>query len=157
MPVLGENAKPRFLYHLRNAGMRAFSLNRVDKHRNQLSKSELELGGTPNSSQAFISSHATAIETYIEQEVGIDHEGTYRDPGCMGYMPFQDILLDWVAFDINNRTKHDASIATGLAIMAIQKHLYLPEQKRPSKISVNLARYSNDGSRSRLIPNRENV
>ena len=27
-------------------------------------------------------------------------------------------------FDINNRTKHDATISTGLAIMACNRHLY---------------------------------
>ena len=29
-------------------------------------------------------------------------------------------------FDINKRTKHDASISSGLAIMANNRHLYRP-------------------------------
>jgi hypothetical protein len=37
-----------------------------------------------------------------------------------------------------------------LAIMANQKHLYIPE-KKDSKISINFARYSNDGSTSQLL------
>lgn len=65
-------------------------------------------------------------------------------------MPFTRTLEDWAKFDINDRTKFDASISSGLAIMANQKHLYMPE-KKDSKISINFARYSNDGSTSQLI------
>jgi hypothetical protein len=76
--------------------------------------------------------------------------GTYRDPDCMGTMPFTRTLEDWAKFDINDRTKHDASISSGLAIMANQKHLYVPE-KKDSKIIINFARYSNEGTLSKLI------
>ena len=33
-------------------------------------------------------------------------------------------LEDWAKFNINNRTKHDASISSGLAIMACNKNKY---------------------------------
>ena len=39
-------------------------------------------------------------------------------------MLFNRTLEDWAKFDISNRTKFDATISSGLAIMAIQKHLY---------------------------------
>ena len=68
----------------------------------------------------------------------------------MGTMPFNRTLEDWARFDISNRTKFDASISSGLAIMATQKHLYLPEEKQ-SKISINFARYSNKGHLSQLL------
>ena len=70
MPILVENNKPRLLYYLKERGYRSFSLNRPDKHKNILSKSEKELGGIPSSS-AVISVHAEAIESYIENNVGI--------------------------------------------------------------------------------------
>ena len=41
-------------------------------------------------------------------------------------MYFQRTLEDWAQFDINNRTKHDASISSGLAIMACNKNKYRP-------------------------------
>ena len=66
-------------------------------------------------------------------------------------MYFKRTLEDWARFDINNRTKYDASISSGLAIMANQKHLYQPEVQKQSKISVNFARYSNKGSISQLM------
>jgi hypothetical protein len=150
MPMLAENNKPRLLYHLKNRGYRQYSINRPDKHYSKLSKTERELGGIPNSSEDVIQSHASAIESYIEKFVGFDMAGTYRDPEDIGTMPFNRTLEDWVKFDINNRTKHDASISSGLAIMANQKHIYTPEQKL-SKISINFARYNNVGLNSELI------
>jgi len=150
MPMLAENNKPRLLYHLKNRGYRKFSINRPDKPFNKLSVTEKELGGIPNTSQDVKQSHATAIESYIEKYVGLDLNGVYRDVNDMGSMYFNKTLNDWSRFDINNRTKHDASISSGLAIMASQKHLYMPEKKQ-SKISINFARYNNKGSISQLI------
>lgn len=150
MPVLAENNKPRLLYHFKNRGYRGFSMNRPDKHFSKLSKTEKELGGMPNTSEDVKQSHASAIESYIEKYIGIDMAGTYRDSDQMGTMPFNRTLEDWAKFDINDRTKFDASISSGLAIMANQKHLYVPE-KKDSKIIINFARYSNEGTRSQLI------
>jgi hypothetical protein len=150
MPILIENNKPRLLYHFKNRGYRGFCMNRPDKHYTNLSKTEKELGGIPNSSEDIKQAHASAIESYIEKYVGMDNEGTYRDPGEMGDMIFIRTLEDWAKFDISDRTKHDASISSGLAIMATQKNLYLP-QKKQSKIKINFARYSNKGTISEII------
>ena len=150
MPVLAENNKPRLLYHFKNRGYRKYSMNRPDKAANKLSQTERELGGIPNTSEAVKQAHATSIETYIEKYVGIDHEGTYREAGSIGDMYFNRTLRDWAKFDINNRTKFDASISSGLAIMANQKFEY-NEQKKDSKISINFARYNNSGKFSEII------
>jgi hypothetical protein len=150
MPILCENNKPRLLYHFKNRGYRGFSLNRPDKTFNKLSKTERELGGIPNTSEDVKQSHASAIESYIEKHVGMDLSGQYRDPDEMGSMYFMKTLEDWAKFDITNRTKFDASISSGLAIMANQKHLYTPS-KQKSKISINFARYDNKSSISQII------
>ena len=150
MPLLCENNKPRLLYHFKNRGYRGFSMNRPDKTYNKLSKTEKELGGIPNSSEDVKQSHAAAIESFIEKNVGLDMSGTFRDGDEMGTMPFMRTLDDWAKFDISNRTKYDASISSGLAIMANQKHLYTPTQKQ-SKISINFARYANKGTLSELL------
>ena len=150
MPILCENNKPRLLYHFKNRGYRGYSMNRPDKQFNKLSKTEKELGGIPNSSEDVKQSHASAIESYIEKHIGLDMNSNYRDSDEMGTMPFASTLEDWARFDINNRTKFDASISSGLAIMANQKHTYLPEQKE-SKISITFGRYNNKGSISELL------
>ena len=150
MPILIENNKPRLLYHFKNRGYRGFCMNRPDKSFNKLSKTERELGGIPNSSEDVKQAHAAAIESYIEKHLGVDMDGTYRDVGEMGSMPFLRTLEDWARFDISNRTAFDATISSGLAVMANQKHLYMPEQKK-SSISINLPRYNNRGSRSERL------
>jgi hypothetical protein len=149
MPILVENNKPRLLYHLKNRGYRGFSINRPDKQFAKLTKTERELGGIPNSSEDVKQSHASAIESYIEKFVGLDLEGKYRDADLMGTMPFIRTLEDWAKFDINDRTKFDACISSGLAIMANQKHLYVPEKKE-SKLIINFAKYKNEGTISQL-------
>ena len=145
MPILAENNKPRLLYHFKRRGYRGFSMNRPDKLRGNLSKTEAELGGIPNSSEDIRQAHAAAIESYIEEYVGKINEG-------YGNMFFQRTLEDWAKFDISKRTAHDASISSGLAIMACRKNLYRPTQKR-TKISIEFgfSKYKNSGSQSELI------
>jgi len=148
MPLLAENNKPRLLYYLRRRGYRGFSMNRPDKVWNKLSVAEKEVGGIPNSSEDIKQAHAAAIEMYINDHVGHIENGRY------GSMYFNDTLNDWAKFDINKRTKFDASISSGLAIMACNRHLYAPNAKieRP-KVNINIARYKNDGYSSTIIKN----
>lgn len=150
MPILAENNKARMLYHFKNRGYRGFSMNRPDKNQAQLSKTEIEIGGIPNTSEDIKQTHAACIESYVEQYVGFDTEGTYRDPELVGNMYFTRTLEDWARYDINNRTKFDASISSGLAIMATRKHLFKTETKK-SKIMIKFARYDNSHNNSSII------
>jgi hypothetical protein len=145
MPILCENNKPRLLYYLKRRGYRGFSINRPDKVWNKLSTTEKEIGGIPNTSQDIKQAHAAAIEAYIEEHVGLRED-------LHGDMYFQKTLEDWAMFDINNRTKHDASISSGLAIMACNKNKYTPVNKRTKKsINLGIKRYDNDGYYSKII------
>ena len=145
MPILCENNKPRLLYHLKRRGYRGYSMNRPDKLKGNLSKTELELGGIPNSSEDIKQAHAAAIESYIEEYVGSKDENH-------GNMFFQRTLEDWAKFDISKRTAYDASISSGLAIMACRKHLYRPSAERTvKKLDFTFSKYKNEGSRSELI------
>jgi hypothetical protein len=146
MPLLAENNKPRLLYYLRRRGYRGFSMNRPDKVWNKLSTAEKEIGGIPNSSEDIKQAHAAAIEMYIQNHVGMNAEGQF------GSCYFNELLNDWAKFDINKRTKHDASISSGLAIMACNRHLYRPNAtiEKP-KLNINIAKYSNNGNMSKII------
>ena len=146
MPILAENNKPRLLYHFKRRGYRGYSMNRPDRLWNKLSVTEKEIGGIPNSSMDMKQAHAAAIEMYIEQYVGQISEGNY------GTMYFNDTLNDWSKFDINNRTKHDAAISSGLAIMACNKDLYRPVgDRQKTKLNLKIARYKQDGYISEII------
>ena len=146
MPILAENNKPRLLYYLRRRGYRGFSMNRPDKVWNNLSVAEKEIGGMPNSSEDIKQAHAAAIEMYIQDHVGIQSDGT------MGTLYFNDLLNDWTRFDINRRTKHDATISSGLAIMANNRHLYAPNAKvEKPKLNITVSKYTNTGTNSQII------
>ena len=145
MPILAENNKPRLLYHFKRRGYRAFSMNRPDKKLNKLSVTERELGGIPNSSEDIKQAHAAAIETYIESFIGLRETG-------YGDMYFQRTLNDWAKFNINNRTKHDASISSGLALMACNKNRYSPSQPVNKEVfNLNIKKYDNKGITSKII------
>jgi len=145
MPILAENNKPRLLYYLKRRGYRGFSINRPDKLYNKLSPAEREIGGIPNSSEDIKQAHAAAIEFYIENHVGALENG-------YGNMYFQRTLDDWSRFNINARTKYDASISSGLAIMACNKNKYRPIPLRTRKeINLGIRKYNNDGSMSQII------
>jgi hypothetical protein len=121
-------------------------MNRPDKVWNKLSTAEKEVGGIPNSSEDIKQAHAAAIEMYIQDHVGLKQDGSH------GTMYFNDTLNDWSRFDINKRTKYDASISSGLAIMACNRHLYranAPVQKQ--SVNLNIAKYSNKGVNSKII------
>jgi len=146
MPILAENNKPRLLYYLRRRGYRGFSMNRPDKSWNKLSVAEKEVGGIPNSSEDIKQAHAAAIEMYIQDHVGIRQDGSHGD------LYFNSLLNDWAKFDINKRTKFDASISSGLAIMANNRHLYAPNSKvEKPKLNINISKYSNTGTNSQII------
>jgi hypothetical protein len=146
MPILAENNKPRLLYYLRRRGYRGFSMNRPDKIWNKLSVAEKEVGGIPNSSEDIKQAHAAAVEMYIQDHVGISNDGSHGD------MYFNTTLQDWSRFDINKRTRHDATISSGLAIMACNRHLYTPSANiKKDKVEISFARYSNKGDLSKLI------
>ena len=146
MPILAENNKPRLLYYLKRRGYRKYSMNRPDKVWNKLSVAEREVGGMPNSSEDIKQAHAAAIEMYIQDYVGLKQDGSYGD------MAFNQTLNDWAGFDITRRTKFDASISSGLAIMACNRHLYSPrENVEKEKINLKIARYKNRGYHSKLI------
>ena len=126
-------------------GILVITFNRPDKLISKLSVAEREVGGIPNSSEDIKQAHAAAIEAYIETHVGrIDED--------YGDMYHQRTLEDWATFNINERTKHDASISSGLAIMACNRNSYKPVQERTvKKINLGIKNYNNEGSFSQII------
>jgi len=121
-------------------------MNRPDKIWNKLSVAEKEVGGIPNSSEDIKQAHAAAIEMYIQDHVGMKKDGTFGD------LYFNRLLNDWAKFDINKRTKFDATISSGLAIMANNRHLYAPNVKvEKPKLNISISKYKNTGTNSQII------
>lgn len=136
MPILIESNKARILYHFKNRGYRGFCLTRFDKEMNRLSPTEKLLGGIPSNSADVIQMHWTAIETYINKYVGYYEQGDdlipVREEGEIGSMPFNAMLRDWAGFNVSDRTKFDISIASGYALVGVNRNSYkaqLPQKK----------------------------
>lgn len=148
IPALIENNKSRLLYHLYNRGYRGYALHRFDKSMNRLSAEEKKYGGIPNSGPDVITLHWTAIESYIDKYVGVYRQGQdtnkVREEGEIGSMPFNRTLRDWRRFNVAKRTEFDASIASGLALMGVNRKSYvLPEQEK-KPIVMKMQRFSNN-------------
>lgn len=153
MPILCENNKPRLLYHFKHRGYRGYSLNRPDKPANKLSSTERELGGIPSSSSDVITTHASFIENFIVNFVGVyneqDESLRVREYGTMGNFFFMDTLKDWLDFDITKREKHDASISSGYALMGLNRAKLNPTPEiKPINLGFNT--FNNKGNLSTL-------
>ncbi|MES2864091.1 MAG: hypothetical protein V4666_08235 [Bacteroidota bacterium] len=146
MPALIENNKIRFLLHFRNRGYRGFSINRFDKPMSKLSQTERDLGGIPSSGEEIITTHWTGIETYIDKYVGYYAQGqntfAVREEGEMGSMPFERTLMDWSQFNVAKRTNFDATIASGYAIMAVNRKPYMAPSGPKKPVEIKFATYS---------------
>ena len=83
---------------------------------------------------------------YIQDHVGIKPDSTN------GSMYFNRTLNDWSRFDINKRTKFAATISSGLALMACNRHLYKPNANiKKEKVNLTFAKYANTGAVSRIM------
>ena len=102
-------------------------MNRPPHLNSSSSRVNVKTKGIPSNSQDIIQAHAHAIEAYIH-----NHVGMHRETGDIGKMYFNDTLEDWIGFNINNRTKFDLTISSGLALLAAQK-------SKPKKKQSNFA------------------
>ena len=91
-------------------------MDRPEHLKSANSKINVKTKGIPSNSQDVIQSHAQSIEQYI-----YDHVGVNNNTGDMGKMYFNRTLEDWIGFKINDRTKFDLTISSGLALLAAQK------------------------------------
>lgn len=154
-PILVESNRIDLLRHMRNRGYRGFAMDRLDRPKHKLNPNEKEYGGQPMSGQDILDSHMNAIGLWIERYVGVynDEEKMIRPIGEMGDMPFQETLKDWLGFNPDKRTEYDATISSGLAIMACNTERYKGKKEKPKRTHVKtiLKKYNNTGSVSTKI------
>ena len=152
-PILVESNRIDLLRHMRNRGYRGFVMDRLDRPKSKLNPNEKEYGGQPMSGKDILDSHMNAIGAWIEKYVGKSTNEELRPVNEMGDMPFNETLKDWLKFNPDDRTKYDATISSGLAIMACQTEKYKGKRKKVdgTKITTIFKKYDNRGSISRQI------
>lgn len=116
-PLLIENNKYGIVRYFEARGYDGFILDRPEHLRAPHSNANIKTKGIPSNSQDVIQAHAQAIESYIHEHVGIND-----DSGNYGKMYLERTLEDWINFKVDDRTKYDLTISSGLALLAAQKY-----------------------------------
>ncbi len=117
-PVLIENNKYGIARYFESRGYDEYLMDRPAHLATTAMKTSVKTKGIPSNSQDVIQAHAQAIEAYIHDHVGINNES-----GQFGRMYFNRTLEDWINFKIDDRTKFDLTISSGLALLAAQKQV----------------------------------
>ena len=115
-PILIENNKYGIARYFESRGYDGYLMDRPKHLLAANSGMKSKTKGIPSNSQDIIQAHAHAIEAFIHDHVGINY-----DTGAMGNMYFDRTLEDWIGFKVDNRTKFDLSISSGLCLLAAQK------------------------------------
>ena len=115
-PLLIENNKYGIVRYFESRGYDGYIMDRPQHLTSSSSKVNVKTKGIPSNSADVIQAHAQAIEEYIHNYVG-----TNEETGVMGNMYFPRTLEDWIGFRIDNRTKYDLTISSGLALLGAQK------------------------------------
>ena len=121
-PILIENNKYGIARYFESRGYDRYLLDRPE-HLSTGFGSKTKTKGIPSNSQDVIQAHAQAIEAYIHAHVGLNEETMQH-----GKMYLDRTLEDWINFKVDDRTKYDLSISSGLALLAAQGHK--PEKER---------------------------
>lgn len=130
MDALIESNVAELLHVMYQRGLTKYAMRRPDKPYKKLTYDEKKYGGIPGNSESLINAQASAIEAHVQNYIGnATIEGYGRRIGEIGDMPFNRTLIDWSKFNIQNRTKRDASVSSGLALFAAQQHIRAPQEE----------------------------
>lgn len=145
VPILPELSSDRFSAYIIERGYRHFVLTNPYKLWKDLTPTEKEMGGVNAQGAEFREAQFQAVNTYIEDYIGIAIDDSNRSIGEMGFMPFTRTLEDWLNTDPDKRTDHDAYISSSLAIIANQGHVKKDVQKA-APIKMPFKRFDNSGN-----------
>ena len=129
MPAMIENNVTELLREMKTRNLRHFALNRPDRPAFKLTGHEKELGGIPTTGADISETLINLISAYIEHYVGISTDATIRPKGDMGAFYFNRTLEDLRLFNPAKRTKRDASMSFGLALIGSLRYRFRKKQE----------------------------
>jgi hypothetical protein len=116
--ILIENNKVGIINYFRDNGFGGYLMSRPEYTYNKVpTKTTKMTPGIPTASAEVINLMGDLIEAYIHDHVG------YKQDGTIGKCYLNELLKDWSVFEIDNRTKYDASIASALALIGTTKKI----------------------------------
>lgn len=150
IPMLSELSNEAFLQYVLDRGYRHYSLNNPFKSYHELNPTEKKLGGAPAQNSKIADQQFYAIESYIEDNIGVALDNRNRQKGVMGDMPFTRTLEQWKDVDLKDRTKYDAYISSSLSRLACQRRIKKKEEKK--RVFINpFKKYNNEGTVSQAV------
>lgn len=134
-PLLIENNKYGIVRYFESRGYDGYIMDRPEHLKAPGSNSNVKTKGIPSNSQDVIQAHAQAIEAFVHEHVGMNAE-----TGDYGRMYLDRTLEDWIGYRIDDRTKFDLTISSGLALLAAQR---VKQERKTADMSskVFLRRY----------------
>ena len=111
-PLLVENNKYGIVRYFEERGYDGYIMDIPKQYDKSKTKNVKKSKGIAMSSQDILDAHQEGIQWWIEKNIG------ETDSGDFGEMYFVRTLEDWSKFNPNKRTAFDATISSGLAIMA---------------------------------------
>ena len=134
-PLLIENNKYGIVRYFESRGYDGYIMDRPEHLKAPGSSSNVKTKGIPSNSQDVIQAHAQAIEAFVHEHVGMNAE-----TGDYGRMYLDRTLEDWIGYRIDDRTKFDLTISSGLALLAAQR---VKQERKTADMSskVFLRRY----------------
>lgn len=151
IPILPELSSEKFSQFLVDRGYRHFIKNNPFKKWKDLSDTEKQYGGIPPQDAKVGDQQFYAVESYIEEYVGVARDNSNRPIGEMGFMPFTRTLIQWKDVDTTKRTKFDAYISSSLALLGNQRRVIKPLEKPKEKKKIVIQTYDNSGLISKAI------
>lgn len=150
IPILPELSSERFSHTLIERGYRWFVKNNPYKKWHELSAEERKCGGVNAQNSKFREEQFQALNSHIEDHVGVARDSKHRPMGEMGFMPFTRTLQQWKKADPDKRTDWDAYISSSNAKIGCLAPVKAKIDK-PKPIKLPFKQYDNSGTISKAI------
>lgn len=152
MPILPEMSSDRFSNYLIERNYRNFVMNNPFKRYKDLSPEEKRVGGVNAQGIKVREAQYQAVNTYVEEYIGIARDDSNREKGEMGFMPFNRTLYQWKDVDPDDRTEYDAYISSSLALVGCKSMIIKTvEEVEEKPVKVPFRRYDNTGITSKIL------
>jgi len=142
--ILVENNKVGIIEYFERRGYNNYLMDRPESTHTSSSRAQ-KTKGIPSTGASVIAAQAEAVSSYVYDHVGINQE-----TGEIGKCYFNNLLEDWSKFEIDNRTKYDATVASSIALLGSQKYIK-PKKEQTFNMNQFVKKYKNTGIISKRI------
>ncbi len=147
--ILSENNKIGLINYFRQRGYDKFLMKRPEPTHTAYSKKHQKEFGIPMTGVDAREALVNAITSYVYNNVGRFESEDNREV-VYGRMYFQNTLYEWVEFEPDNWTPYDASVSSGLTLLAKNKYIK-PKEAAPEQSPQFFREYITRGTQSVLV------